>query len=218
MPMNDQNERWTVDSLANEVARTDRYAGGGAVAAMSLAGAAATAELVFQLSAGRRKISEEDRGKLKDAVQLCQRLRAIFQHAINEDIAALTELMDAQSQLRSARKSDHGAAPELEQRSADAIAAAIETPLRLARDAKRLLRTIDELQCLARPFTASDLGAAAATSAGAITSLLLMAEVNLGMITDDVEETRIAQEIDDLYSQSQDQASRVVARTRSVIR
>lgn len=209
---------WTIENLSDEVARTDRFAGGGVVAAMSLAGAAAIAELVFQLSAGRKKLEEAERAQLTDAVTLCRTLRTIFQHAIDEDIASLTELMDAQSQLRKARKTSSEVSPEIVQRSSQAVEAAIETPLRLARDAKRLLRTIDDLQHLARPFTASDLGAAAATSAGAITSLLLMAEVNLGMVVDENEATRIAQEIEDLYSQTQDQARSVVEHTRGVIR
>lgn len=216
--MYQSDSAWTIERLASEVARTDRFAGGGAVAAMSLAGAAATAELVFLLSAGRRKLSDQERDQLTDAVKLCQRLRTIFQHAIDEDIASLNELMDAQSQLRAERKAGNQPSKALTQRSEEAVAAAIETPLRVARDAKRLLRTIDELQHLARPFTASDLGAAAATSAGAIQSLLLMAEVNLGMLGDENDVERIAQEIEDLYSQSRDQAASVVAHTRGVIR
>ncbi len=216
--MSSPEKPWTIDKLVETIASTDQLAGGGAVAAMSLAGAAATAELVFQLSAGRKNLETHDRSELERAVQLCQGLRQMFLQAIDEDIAALTELMDSQSQLRKARKSAEDVPASIVERSREAVDAAIENPLRVARDGKRLLRTIDELQHLARPFTASDLGAAAATSAGAITSLLLMAEVNLAMVDQEEEATRIAQEIEDLYSQSQEQANNVVAQTRSVIR
>jgi methenyltetrahydrofolate cyclohydrolase len=209
---------WQIEELGDEVARTDRFAGGGAVAAMSLVGAAAIVELVFQLSAGRKNLEPQDRSSLEEAVALCGRLRQTFLHAIDEDIASLTELMDAQSQLRAMKKAGDEIPVDVSRRSSNAVEAAIETPLRVARDAKRLLRTIDELQHLARPFTASDLGAAAATTSGAITALLLMAEVNLAMIDNEQDSTRIAQEIEDLYSQSQDQANNVVAQTRSVIR
>jgi methenyltetrahydrofolate cyclohydrolase len=216
--MCESSATWTIEGLGSEVANPDRFAGGGAVAAMSLVGATATAELVFQISAKRRKIEESDRKNLENAIQLCQRLRTVFRTAIDEDIASLTELMDSQSQLRQARKASEDIPGAVSRRSEEAVSAAIESPLRVARDAKRLLRTIDELQHLARPFTASDLGAAAATCAGAITSLLLMAEVNLGMVSDDEELTRIAQEIEDLYSHSEDQARNVIAQTRAVIR
>jgi formiminotetrahydrofolate cyclodeaminase len=209
---------WTISGLSEQVATPDQFAGGGAVAAMSLAGAAATAELVFQLSSSRKKLEEADRQRLSDAVTLCQRLRTMFQLAIDEDIAALTELMDAQSALRSARRYGEDIPPHIRKRADDAVEAATETPLRLARDGKRLLRTIEELQSFSRTFTRSDLGAAAATCAGAITSLLLMAEVNLSLVSDESTAQRIAQEIEDLYSQSQEQANRVVASTRSVIR
>lgn len=209
---------WTIQDLGEEIARTDRFAGGGAAAAMSLVGAAGTAELVFQLSARRRSTDIGDRERLEEAARLCSRLRTIFLLAIDEDIASLTELMDAQSQHRSARKSGDEIPAPVEQRMEQAVEAAIETPLRVARDAKRLLRTIEELQHLARTFTTSDLGAAAATTFGAITSLLLMAEVNLGMVRNEADATRIAQEIEDLYSQSQEQVNNVVAHTRNVIR
>lgn len=216
--MAQRGTHWTITGLSDQVASPDHFAGGGAIAAMSLAGAAATAELVFELSTTRKKIDEVDRARLREAVALCQRLRTIFEHAIDEDIAALTELMDSQSQARSARRHG-GAVPEdIRQRSDDAVEAAMETPLRVARDAKRLLRTIEELQPLAKSFTVSDLGAAAATCSGAITSLLLMAEVNLSLINDESSAARIAQEIDDLYSQSREQADRIVASTREAIR
>ncbi len=216
--MAQRGTNWTITGLTDQVARPDQFAGGGAVAAMSLAGAAATAELVFELSSSRRKISEADRSRLREAVALCQRLRTIFEHAIDEDIAALNELMDSQSQLRSARRQADEIPAHISERSNEAVEAATETPLRVARDGKRLLRTIEELQPLARAFTASDLGAAAATCSGAITSLLLMAEVNLSLINDESTATRIAQEIEDLYSQSREQADRIVASTREVIR
>jgi methenyltetrahydrofolate cyclohydrolase len=216
--MANSDSLWTVRDLGAEIARTDRYAGGGAAAAMSLVGAAATVELVLQISTGRRQISDEDRERLETAINLCGRLRTIFQHAIDEDIASLTELMDAQSQLRRAKKADEPVPAEIEERANQAVEAAIETPLRVARDAKRLLRTIEELQHLAKPFTVSDMGAAAATTAGAIASLLMMAEVNLGMVSNEDDSTRIAQEIEDLYAQSEEQAKQIVAHARSVIR
>jgi formiminotetrahydrofolate cyclodeaminase len=216
--MAESDTLWTVKDLGAEIARTDRYAGGGAAAAMSLVGATATAELVFRISATRRKISDEDRARLDSAIELCGRLRTIFQHAIDEDIASLTELMDAQSQLRKANKADSPVPADIEKRANQSVEAAIETPLRVARDAKRLLRTIAELQHLAKKFTVSDLGAAAATTAGAISALLMMAEVNLGMVLNEEDSTRIAQEIEDLYSQSEDQANQIIASTRSVIR
>jgi formiminotetrahydrofolate cyclodeaminase len=209
---------WTVKNLGSEIARTDRYAGGGAAAAMSLVGATATAELVFRISSTRRQISDDDRARLDAAVELCRRLRTIFQHAIDEDIASLTELMDAQSQLRKAKKAESPVPTDIEERANQSVEAATETPLRVARDAKRLLRTIEELQHLAKPFTVSDLGAAAATTAGAITSLLMMAEVNLGMVSNEEDSTRIAQEIEDLYSQSEEQAKQIIANARSIIR
>lgn len=216
--MPDSGSSWTISELGNEVASTERFAGGGAVAAMSLVGAASIVELVFALSARRRKLAEADRQQLEDAVSLCQSLRVVFERAIDEDIACLTELMDAQRQSRHSGQVEHADTDETALRLQQAIDSATEIPLRTARDAVRLLRTIDELQHLSRPFTASDLGAAAATISGAITSLLLMAEVNLGLIRGESHGDRIAQEIEDLYSQARDRSENVISSTRGVIR
>jgi hypothetical protein len=46
----------------------------------------------------------------------------------------------------------------------------------------------------------------------------MRAEVNRGMVLNEEDSTRIAQEIEDLYSQSEDQANQIIASTRSVIR
>lgn len=209
---------WTVSHLAEVVAHTDEYAGGGAVAAMTLAGAAATAELVFQLTARRRDLSDDEKQSLQMKVEHCRQLRARFLTAIDEDMASLTELMDAQRQARRARKSTQE--QDLDVATARVRAAvdqAIKTPLLAAREASTLLDDIQDALPLARTFTVSDLGAAAATTNGAITALLLMAEVNLGMLDDARESDRLGEEINQLAESTSRQAESIVSTTRRVI-
>jgi formiminotetrahydrofolate cyclodeaminase len=45
-----------------------------------------------------------------------------------------------------------------------------------------------------------------------------MAEVNLGMVDDQEEVSRIANELEELYAQAQVQSREIVAHTRSIIR
>lgn len=209
---------WTVSQLGEVVARTDEYAGGGAVAAMSLVGAAATAELVFQLSARRRTLSEGDRQRLHEKIERARQLRSHFLSAIDHDMASLVELMDAQQQMRRARKEQGEHDLETANtRLQAAVSAAIQAPLRVANEASTLLEDIQDALPLARSFTVSDLGAAAATTRGAISSLLLMAEVNLGMLEDARESERLAQEINRLAETSSGQADEIVATTRRMI-
>lgn len=208
----------TVSQLAEVVARTDEYAGGGVVAAMSLVGAAATAELVFQLSARRRTLTGDDQRRLEAKIERSRQLRSRFLSAIDDDMASLAELMDAQRQARRARRSpDEHDLDAANARLKSAVTQAIQTPLQAANDAFTLLEDIQDALPLARSFTVSDLGAAAATAKGAITSMLLMAEVNLGMLDDQDESERLAAEINQRAEAAAVQADAIVAATRQVI-
>jgi methenyltetrahydrofolate cyclohydrolase len=217
--MSGKDSTWTIEGLAATVADPERFAGGGAVAAMSLAGASATAELVFTLSARRSSLSDRDRERLNLAIESCRRGRSNFIEAIDADIAALSELMEAISRSRRSKSNPSDPNRRMIQRAFDeATGQAIEIPLGVAREANLLLEAIEDLQHLARSFTMSDLGAAAATIEGGVTSLLLMAEVNLGMIESDDERSRLAAEIRDIGEQSSARARTVIDRTRAAIR
>lgn len=216
--MDETTRSWTVSGLGEMVAQTDQFAGGGAVAAMSLVGATATAELVFQLSERRRSLDESDRRHLQEKVERARRLRARFLRAIDDDLHSLSELMDAQRRVRRARKSpqDHDMNLVTGQLRT-AVDRAIHTPLQAAKDAATLLYDIEEALPLARTFTVSDLGAAAATAQGAIVSLLLMAEVNLGMLDDLTDAERLGEEVSELHRSATDRAGAIVERTRQLI-
>lgn len=214
----EHRNQWTIEKLGAEVAEPGRFAGGGAVAAMSLVGAAATAELVISLSQRRRNLNEDQVKRLDELARMARAFRDEFLAAIDADIDSLNVLMEAQRTLRRARKSeDESAIESATSRMAQAVQGAIDTPLAIARDAVRLLDAIAEAQPSARWFTMSDLGAAAATTRGAIDSLLLMAEVNLGMVDDPDEVSRLRQEILDLSTVTHTTADRVIAATRETI-
>lgn len=185
---------------------------------MSLVGAAATAELVFQLTARRRGLGDEDRQRLETMIERARTLRARFLNAIDEDMVSLTELMDAQRSSRRARKSPEEYDPDVAAtRLGSAVDQAIQTPLHAARDAMTLLEDIESALPLASTFTVSDLGAAAATTEGAITSLLLMAEVNLGMVANTEEATRLGDELQQIADEASERARAIVSSTRGTI-
>lgn len=209
---------WTIEGLGEAVADPGRWAGGGAVAAMSLVGATATAELVLRLSHRRRDLSDDQKQILGALLEEISTSRSIFLTAIDEDMSSLEQLMSAQRALRRARK--QGAVEENDEAAVEskrAVQEAIESPLRTARRAAGLLEAIDQATAYARPFTLSDLGAAAATTRGAITSLLLMAEVNLDLLENVENATRYRAEIQKIGADAEWRAARIVETTRDAI-
>jgi methenyltetrahydrofolate cyclohydrolase len=215
----DTRDQWTIAGLAEEVASTSRYAGGGAVAAMSLVGAAATAGLVIGLSRRRRDIDPTAAEKLDRLADLASATRKTFLDAIDLDIGSLNELMDAQRALRQARKADdEGAIAAANESLQRAVREAIDIPIDVARDAVQLLRGIDDARAFARAFTMSDLAAAAATTRGAIESLVLMAEVNLGLLEDQEYAARAQQEVDAIEREAARLSQTIIDETRNTIR
>jgi formiminotetrahydrofolate cyclodeaminase len=214
-----ENGEWTIAGLAGSVADPERYVGGGAVAAMSLAGAAATIELVTGLSARRKRVSEEDRKRLTELLELAQSLRTAFLTLIDTDIKALEALMETQRQLRRARKSGDSDALQVATIAAgEAVEQAIAIPLEAADRATELLEaTVDAIH-LAVPFTMSDLGAACATIRGGVASMLLMAEVNVGLMSNEVDQTRALDRIEALFGRIDQLDDRAISTTRERIR
>jgi formiminotetrahydrofolate cyclodeaminase len=207
--------RWTIEALGREIADTERYAGGGAVAAMSLVGAAATAELVISLTVRRRGLGPMEIDRLEAHRELAAELRRNFLDAIDTDIASLTELMNAQRERRRARKAtDQGDLQSAEERMRHAVQAAIDVPLAVAGDATKLLDAINETRSHARLFTMSDLAAAAATTQGAIISLLLMAEANLSLLEESEQVERVQRDIGSIWRTTSMAADEIIKSTR----
>jgi formiminotetrahydrofolate cyclodeaminase len=193
--------------MAGLVADPETYAGGGAVAAASLAGAAATAELVFTLTGRRRKLDANQRQRVNALAVGARELRGEFLDAMQRDMDVLAALMEA---LRQRRRTRGREAPEDQQAMALVAGEAIDVPIRVAEDGLRLLEFIDEASPLARTFTLSDLGAAAATAHGAIVSMLLMARANLDLVTDREETRRQRSRIEAIESAARDHSEQII--------
>lgn len=169
----------SVSWIAAQVADPAHHSGGVVVAAVTLAGAAATAELVFELAA-RRKRNARRSGEIKEATAELQRLREQFLTAADRDVAVFQHLIEAQREAQERRDSSHGDG-EAATRLVAAYLAAADSPLSLAEAALGLMRLVEDHLDLGTRFTVSDLGAAAALAHGAIGAALLTAETNLAL-------------------------------------
>jgi formiminotetrahydrofolate cyclodeaminase len=172
----DQPIRQFIAGLADP----DLFSGGGAVAAVTLAEALATTQLVVTLAARRKSLAHR-RLDLDAILASLGELEAPLMVAADRDMAALAELLAAQ---RAARAPDPEQRAVAQQAVADALRRAAGEPAAVAEHALQLLRLVRRAVPFATRFTVSDLGAAAALAAGAAEASLLMSEVNLALLGD----------------------------------
>ena len=158
----------------NQIADPDVFCGGGSVAALAAAGAAATALLVMRLNVKRRSNAGK-RAEIQQAIGETEAAIDAFHAAADDDIAILGELLTAQRAARSGGSSDDYLA---------ALTNAAESPLRMAERIAILLDTIATQLPISTRFTVSDLGAAAVLAEGACRAALLTAEVNIALLGD----------------------------------
>ena len=156
----------------DQIADPDVFCGGGSVAALTAAGAAATALLVMRLNVKRRS-NAAIRDEIQRAIEETEADIEAFYAAADDDIAILDELLIAH---RAARAGGDQAG------YLTALAKAADSPIRMAERIADLLATIDAQLPISTRFTVSDLGAAAVLAEGACRAALLTAEVNIALL------------------------------------
>ncbi len=157
------------------IADPDVFCGGGSVAALACAGAAASALLVFRLS-HRRRSNAQRRDEISAAIDTTERLIDEFYAAADADIASLQDLLAAQRMAKqTGERAPYYAALER----------AARAPIHIAEMVGELLDVIVPHLPVASRFTISDLGAAATIAEGAARGALLTAEVNIALLSDD---------------------------------
>ena len=153
--------------------------GGGAVAAMSAATAAALVEMVGNLTIGRAAYAEHQE-QVTAVRDEARRLRQRALAEVDEDATAFRALMTAYRLPRPT--SDQQAA----RRSAvqDATQRAAAVPLSVAATAAQVIALARQLPGRSNPNVLSDVGVAAVTAAAAIEAAAVNVDVNLASLAD----------------------------------
>jgi formiminotetrahydrofolate cyclodeaminase len=164
--------------LVRQVADPAQNAGGGVVVGMTLAGAAASAELVLRLAVKRKSLADR-RDEIARLLEQVAEARRTFEGAADEDKAAFEELVSVQ---RRVTQMPEGDADEAQKLLNTAYVRAASSPLALARAALELMRNAEAGLQFASRFTVSDIGAAAALAHGALEAALLTVSANLAYV------------------------------------
>ncbi len=199
-------------TLVAQVADPAHNSGGGVAAGLALAAAAASAELVLKLAA-RRKSLAADRPRIEPLLDVVAAHRSSFEDAADRDVAAFSQLVEAQRAAKELKEAQPEAAHLALQR---AYVHAASVPLAFAEEGLAFMYEVEAGLEFASRFTISDLGAAAALARGAIDAALLTVDANLSYVDDDSADemkSRLAR----IHSEAAEVAERVVARARHSI-
>lgn len=182
------------------------------IAALTLSGAAASAELVLRLAA-RRKSFAERKAEIEALLSDVIRHRAFFESALDRDIAAFAALVDTQRQAKILQPDDPDRAAELLQ---GAYVHAAEAPLELSRRALDFMHDVEQGLEYASRFTVSDVGSAAVLARGGIDAALLTVEANLSYI-DDIRARPLRAELTRIRPEAERISERVWSRSTELI-
>lgn len=168
----------SLSQLCDAVADPDHRSGGGAIAALSIAGSAAIIELVLSL-ATRRKALAERRPEIATQLEQVNAVRQRLITLIDRDLDAFDRVMQVQAELKTADDDDKEMVRE---RLAQAFLEATSVPVDVAQIGLDLLTSLQDALPVATRFTVSDLGSAATIINGAIEAALLTADINLNYV------------------------------------
>jgi glutamate formiminotransferase/formiminotetrahydrofolate cyclodeaminase len=196
-----------VRELADEVSSSSPAPGGGSVAALIGALAAALAAMVANLSVGKR---QEHADQLSGLAEQAQAIKRVLIEMIDEDTRAFTALMQANRMPR-ATAAEQSAREHAVQR---ATRQAAVVPLEAAQASLQAIELAREVSQLAIDEAASDLGVAAAAGRAAVEGAVLNVLTNLGTIDDEsfVAATRV--ECDRLVGAARQCSGELIERVR----
>ncbi len=188
----------TVEQFVREVASSSPAPGGGSVAALAGAQAAALLSMYCNLS--------QNRDKLGDVVDVLQGsgeearfLKTKLLEAIDEDTIAFNQVMDAYRLPRDSaeRKVERKKAIE------EAAVNAADIPLQTARGCLRVLSLVNDVAGKGNPTAITDLGVANLQARAALIGACYNVRINLAMISDQQKVAEFQRETGEITEQGE---------------
>ena len=162
--------------------------GGGSVAALVGALAAAQAPMVIEYTVGKARWAEKE-PRLRELLEEFKRARDMFVQLMSEDMAAYERL------AASGRADDAG-----ERERAVAVAAAV--PMEVVALASAVAARLDEIKSFVNPYLLSDLHVAAVLAHAAARSAGMNVRINLDQLADRKEAEQLANQLDTLLART----------------
>ena len=185
--------------------------GGGAVAALCAASAAALLEMVANYTTGKKWVDRED--AMKAIVAEVAELRAQAAELAVADAAAFGAVGEAYALPKATDEEKAARSAAIQQ----ATLGAAQPPVQTGRLALRLVDIADGMVDPANPNVLSDVGVAAATARAALSGSITNITVNAALLTDDDTAQDLLETVGELeraMQQADDVAARIVERLR----
>ena len=185
--------------------------GGGAVAALCAASAAALLEMVANYTTGKKWVDRED--AMKAIVAEVAELRAQAAELAVADAAAFGAVGEAYALPKATDEEKTARSAAIQQ----ATLGAAQPPVQTGRLALRLVDIADGMVDPANPNVLSDVGVAAATARAALSGSITNITVNAALLTDDDAARGLLDTVGELeraMQQADDVAARIVERLR----
>jgi methenyltetrahydrofolate cyclohydrolase len=198
----------TVAGYLDELASAAPAPGGGAVAALHAAQAAALVRMVCNLTIGRERFAAAE-PTMRRALLAAAALQDEALSLADEDAAAFSAVTAAYRLPRATGEEAAGRAAAVQA----ALRGAADVPLRTAANAARVVELCGEILDGANPNLVSDVGVAAASAAAAIDAAALNVEINLASL-DDAELVASATRALDAHRAAARTAAALVARVQ----
>lgn len=187
----DSFTKLTVGELLDRLASDAPTPGGGSVAALTGALAAALGQMACALTIGKRKFAAVE-DEVRELARRLERSGDMLRRLMDEDAAAYAEL----SAAFKLDKSD----PQRREQVRQAATIAAEVPLETATLSRVVLRDLEALRGKANPNLASDVQAATHLARAALHAAAANVRVNLFLMEDHAADV-IAQQLDALLSE-----------------
>ena len=183
----------TISTFLDAAAAKQPSPGGGSVAALVGALAAAMGEMVVNYSVGKKGL-EAHQGELREALDELTRARGLL-------LALMVEDQNAYESLTAARKLPEGS-PERRAKFPVALLASIRTPQSISATAAAVLGLCDRLVHRVNYYLLSDLAVAADLAMATVRCGVYNVRVNLADVTDPAERHGIEAELGQVLANS----------------
>jgi formiminotetrahydrofolate cyclodeaminase len=173
-------KKMTVEGFIQETSSSSPAPGGGSIAALNAASAAALIEMVAHLTIGKEKYASSE-AEMKEVAAKAAALKEQFLALIDEDSAAFNKIMAA-FKLPKATDADKKVRHEAIQ---DATKGAALVPFRVGEAANQLFGLADAVITRGNPNAVTDGAVAAMNARAAVRGAFLNVKINLGSIKDE---------------------------------
>ncbi|WP_026476714.1 cyclodeaminase/cyclohydrolase family protein [Alkaliphilus transvaalensis] len=181
-----------------KTASSDPVPGGGSIAAMSGATAAALTEMVANLTIGKKKYVEVEE-EMKEVASKANELREKLIGDIDRDAASFNKVMDA---FKLPKETDEEKAARTEAIQACTKEAAL-VPLEVAKEAFNMMGIIEAVVEKGNSNAVTDGAVAAMMARTAVLSALWNVKINLSSIKDEAFVAEVSQEVKELEEKVQ---------------